>query len=321
MLVNVKGVHMEDIKCIFCNISSSQIVIEEDGYIGRKCPKCGLIFISPRPTFTEIVNLYSNDQASTEKHISASFIKRIHARHNLRIIKKFTKSGSMLEIGAGVGYFLDEAREKGFDVYGTEFNKSKADFIRNNLEIPCEESPLNISLFNKKKFDIIYHCNVISHFYNPISEFQKINAKLKKNGIVVFETGNGGDIKKEYYKFITKFSYPEHLFLFSENNLKQLLLQTGFEFIKIYTYSTLPWLVISKILQKVIDFIKLKEKNNINKHNITRVPSSDINKFGFKQLIVNIYNYFFYIIKYKIGYVVPKKGRPQTIIIIARKKK
>lgn len=177
---------MEDIQCIFCNRSSNQIVIEENGYKGRKCPKCGLIFISPRPTFTEILNLYCHDKShvSAESHISCAFSKRLYAKHNLQIIKKFIKNGSILEIGPGAGYFLDEARKEGFEVYGIEFNNIQADFIRSRLGIHCEESPLDVSLFDGKKFDIIYHCNVISHFYDPISEFQKINNKLKKKELL-----------------------------------------------------------------------------------------------------------------------------------------
>ena len=140
----------------------------------------------------------------------------------------------MLEIGAGAGYFLDEARNEGFKVYGIEFNDIQAEFMRSKFGIYCEESPLDVSLFDGMKFDIIYHCDVLSHFYDPVSEFRKINDKLKKNGIVVFETGNFGDVKKEYYRFVIKFQYPDHLFFFSEKNFKELLGRTGFEFIKIY---------------------------------------------------------------------------------------
>ena len=206
----------------------------------------------------------------------------------------------MLEIGAGAGYFLDEAKKEGFAAYGIEINNIKADFIRSKLGIPCEESPLDVSLFDGKKFDIIYHCDVISHFYDPISEFQKINDRLGEKGIVAFETGNFGDVKEEYYRFVAKFQYPDHLFFFSEHNLKELLGRTGFEFIKIYRYSILPELFISKMLKKVIDFTKSKgETNNIGKHSITGVPffntsNSNISGVKFKQLVKNAYFYLFY---------------------------
>lgn len=312
---------MEDIQCIFCNRESTQVIIEENGYKGRKCPTCGLIFISPRPTFSEISKLYSSKHISTESLISSASGRRLYARHSLAIIKRYIQSGSLLEIGAGAGYFVDEAKKAGFEPYGIELNHDKANFIINTLAIPCEETPLDESSFRAKKFDLIYHCDVISHFYDPIAEFRKINDKLKDNGILVFETGSG-DINEKYYKVITKWGYPEHLFVFSQNGLEKLLELTGFEFIRIYRYSILVELLIRKRLTGVIDFIKSQEKiSNVGKNSMTEVSSSNVSRFSFKRLIENAYYYFFNFIRYKIGYVMPKKGRPQTVIIIARKRK
>jgi len=319
---------MEDIICIFCNIRSAQIVIEENGYYGRKCPNCGLIFISPRPTSGEVLNLYAHDRAhvSAESHIRGRFGKGLCGRHNIAIIKGYIKSGSLLEIGAGAGYFLDKARKEGFEVCGIEFNRIQADFINNILAIPCEVTALGESSFGGRKFNIIYHSDVISHFYDPIAEFQKMNEKLKQNGILVFETGNLGDVKEEYFRFITKFQYPDHLFFFGENNLKELLKLTGFELVKIYRYSILLQLVIDKVLKKVVDLIKSKSKTeNIDKRSITEgrlnIYNSNISGFRLKQLIKNTHRYLSYIVRYKIGYLMPKEGRPQTVIVIARKRK
>lgn len=252
---------MEDIECIFCNRSSNQIVIEENGYKGRKCPTCGLVYISPRPSPSEVHNLYSENREYA-KSISSPFTRRLYAKHNLHIIKKFIKNGSMLEIGAGAGYFLDEARKEGFKVYGTEVNNIEVNFMRNKLKIPCEKSSLNASSFKGKKFDIVYHCEVISHFYDPIREFKKINDKLKDKGMLVFETGNLGDVKEKYYKIFTRFQLPDHLFFFSENNLKELLERNGFKFIKVYRYSILPELLILKF-RKNLEKIRKMDKNSL----------------------------------------------------------
>lgn len=233
----------------------------------------------------------------------------------------------MLEIGASAGYFLNEARKVGFEVYAIEINNVQADFIRSKLGIPCEESSLNSSSFGGKNFDICYHCDIISHFHDPILEFKKMNDCLKDKGILVFETGNLGDVKEKYYRIFTKFQFPDHLFFFSEDNLKELLRRTGFEFMEIYRYSILPQLLIIKTLGKVIEGFKSRvkikgtSKNNITKAISFNIPKSCMRRFSFKQLIKNIYHYFHYLARYKIGYVMPKKGQPQTVIIIARKGK
>jgi len=314
---------METIKCIFCKKNGDQIVIEENGYQARRCPQCGLIFVSPRPSAAEIERLYSDDMAqmSAGTHIVWGFLKRLYARHNLRIIKKYMKNGSMLEIGAGAGYFSHEAKKQGFDVSAIELNTILADFIRNKFRIPCEDSPLNRSSFGNKKFDVIYHCDVVGHLHDPISEFEKINAKLKENGILVFETGNFSDVNKKYYGLITKFQLPDHLFFFGESNLKELLRQTGFEVINIYKYSIVLQLAVDKTLKKLMaSAISGKTTKETGKNDIAAVIYSDIGGSRFKRLIRGAYSSAIYFIRYQIGSILPKKQQPQTIIVVARKR-
>ena len=324
---------MEEIKCIFCESESNQIVIEENGFKGRKCPQCGLIYISPRPSLNEIIDLYVHDDAniSAESHISAASLEILYAKHHLKIIRSVVKSGALLEIGPGAGYFLDEARKLGFEPHGIELNSVQANFIRNRLNIPCEESLLSTSVFEGKKFDVVYHCDVISHFFNPISEFRKINEILKDDSFLVFETGNLGEVDQSYFKYIQKFQYPDHLFFFSTDNLIDLLEKTGFKFIKLYRYSILPQLVATKILSGVKNLIKRDVLKSNEKEDHPSDGSSVGNPLGansqsfnsksiVKKTISNVYRYFNYILRYKIGRIAPKALRPQTVILVAKKR-
>jgi Zn ribbon nucleic-acid-binding protein len=54
---------METISCILCRVDDSFPIIQENGYTGRKCRRCGLIYISPRPSREDIKDLYAHDQA------------------------------------------------------------------------------------------------------------------------------------------------------------------------------------------------------------------------------------------------------------------
>ncbi|WP_237743546.1 class I SAM-dependent methyltransferase [Pleurocapsa sp. PCC 7319] len=317
-------------------------MIEENGYEGKQCSQCGLIYISPRPSFEEIVDLYGHDEAhiSAQSHISADFAKRLYAKHNLNIIRSVVNSGSLLEIGAGAGYFLDEARKIGFEPYGLEFNPVQANFMRNQLQIPCEQSPLSTSIFNGQKFDVIYHCDVISHFFDPIADFQKMNETMNDESFLIFETGNFAEVDQKYYQYIPSFQYPDHLFFFSVDNLAELLEKTGFQLIKIHRYSMLPQLLTMKVLSNIKQSIKkilikspdisskpgksTSEPYETNKTSISNFKSSNI-KSSIKKNIKNIYNfgyhYFNYLLRYKIGKLAPKAQRPQTVIVIAKKVK
>lgn len=323
---------MNEIRCIFCETESNDVLIEENGYKGRKCPQCGLIYISPRPSFDEIVDLYGHDDAhiSAESHISIDFSKRLYARHHLRIIRTFVRSGALLEIGAGAGYFLDEARKVEFSPYGLEFNPIQANYIRNKLSIPCEESPPTASIFEGKQFDVVYHCDVISHFFDPISDFRKINEVMKDNSFLIFETGNLGEVNQKYFKYFQRFQYPDHLFFFSTDNLNDLLEKTDFELVKIYRYSILPQLMTIKVLSMVRKSIKrhilksnekeerLFEGSSVGIKSVSNSQSFNAESF-IKKSVRNVFQYFMYVLRYKIGRIAPKAHRPQTVIVVARK--
>lgn len=312
---------MDEIKCIFCNKSSDLIVIEENGYYGRKCTGCGLIYVSPRPSNDEIQDLYKKDNSHipAEAQISAGFATRLYAKHNLKIVDKHAKNGSMLEIGAGAGYFLDEARKLDFDVHGIELNTIQVHHIREKLGIPCEETPLSISSFHGKKFHIIYHCDVISHFADPITEFKKMNNALDNTGILVFETGNLGETKEKYLKLYKDFQYPDHLFFFGESSLNQLLHLSGFQLLKRYRYSLVMQLWIFNRFSWLIEiFKKKKPPDDTDYRTVSNVGYKNKSYRG-KDIIRNAYHCFMYFMRYKIGAVLPKNGRPQTIIIVAMK--
>ena len=315
---------METIRCIFCqNAGEDRAVIEENGFTGRKCSRCGLVYISPRPSRSEMMELYTHDQShiSAERHLKDSFIKRIYARHHLAIIRRYIKDGSLLEIGAGAGYFLDEARKKGFGVFGLEPNPIQAEFMNRYLRIPCDSRTLS-EAYENQTFDIIYHCDVISHFYDPFQEFSLMNSRLKPHGYVIFETGNG-DFHRKYYADFSSFQYPDHLFFFNERNIQMLLRRTGFELLAMYRYSLLPQLKISKFMRP---WLRKKEEWAGGEKGPKEIQGVDSDlsyvlkrSQGLKNIIRNGASLFFYVLRYKIGSFFPKIQRPYTFIVIARK--
>lgn len=318
---------MQEINCLFCDKSNDNVVIRENGYTGQQCT-CGLIYVSPRPSLDEIIDVYGHDDAhsSADAQIHNEFAKRLSARHHLRKLLHHKNSGTLLEIGAGAGYFLDESRKLGFEPYGIELNQLQADFIRSHHQIPCEELPLENYPDSSYKFDVVYHCDVISHFYDPRREFQLMHDAMSENGILMFETGNYGDMEKRFYKHVPRFQYPDHLFFFSEENLKTLLDRTGFELLAMHSYSTLPHLHFRGAARKLASLLpqrKGRKKNAVDSG--SAVSESKVINYsgggsGIKAGLKNIWAYLNHVVRYKVGRVYPERGEPRTLLLIARKR-
>jgi SAM-dependent methyltransferase len=274
-----------------------------------------------------IARLYEDDNAyiSAEAHISLERRSRLYARHHLDILGKFSGTGSLLEIGAGAGYFLDEARNRGYEPYAIEFNPTQSDFVRTKLEIPCDQAALSTGSFGGKAFDVIYHSDVISHFYDPIEEIRKMNSALRPGGWMIFETGNAGDVDPKYFKHIEAFQYPDHLFFFSLKNLRDLLDQTGFDLVELHTYSVVPQLMTVRVLHWAKRLLKPRVPVASSAYGVAeapavgRSPANDVsrNATAVKQRPA-LSDYANYLLRYKLGAVVPKSSRPQTLVVVAR---
>ncbi len=309
----------EEISCILCQLASESIAIEENGYTGRRCSGCGLIYISPRPALSAILNLYDHNQAhiSAEWHIAVEQLKRRHARHNLRLIRRHLARGALLEIGAGAGYFLDEARRAGFEPHAIELNPIQAHHIRTRFGIPCEQEPLAPGSFGGRPFDIIYHSDILSHLYNPVSEFETMAAKLAPDGLLVFETGNYADVERRHYGLIGSFQYPDHLFFFGRQSLMRLLAATGFAAIEWHSYSTVPQLLALRAVRRLTALVRGGPRPSPRRASAAGAPPPARSRLN--RLLQPAYQDLLYLLRYGAGSVAPKRGRPQTLIAIARK--
>jgi hypothetical protein len=307
---------LEKLDCIFCANSPDEVVICEDGFEGRQCSSCGLIFVSPRPSEEEIATLYTGDRAhvSAGSHLEGydSWVERATAKHHLAILQTHLRPRkTLLEIGPGSGAFLAEARRQGFEVFGVELNPTQAEFIRTRLGIPCAQSLAELkAATGRDTYDVIYHRDVMSHFFDPIAEFDAMRALLPVGGLVVFETGNIGDIDHRYFHHFSSFQYPDHLFFYSEASLRILLSRTGFDLVEIRRWSILPQLWLIAQLKR------LRGKPNASAERSSAEAAGGTMTSRLRSAISYV---LYYLARYRVGAVTPKGRRPQTILVVAKK--
>ncbi len=317
---------MQALDCIFCHAPSDQIAIRENGFTGRRCGTCDLIFISPRPSYQEMLDYYSEgDGARTNAavHLGLKGPKTIQAKYTLKLIRKHCPVGSLLELGAGAGHFLQEARRKGFQVFAIEPGTLDGRLIV-QAGIPLETTPLHRESFEGKRFDVIYHCDVTSHFYDPLEEFRRMHDALVPDGVLAFETGNLGEVDEKYYKYFSGFSYPEHLFFFGERSLKLLLAQCGFECLAIHRHPLLPQLMIKKVLRRLERSVEAGPAKAPNNNDANASSKDGSGTTGIKQRVRSVWHSLEFLLRYKAAWAIPgfmlSPQRPQSLIVIARRR-
>ena len=229
--------------CEICDQKKIKKTFAFYGYKVNICDNCGVRYLDPQPSDEELSKIYSNsyflggeDTNSRElvyrlKRTTASlyldqFMKEVG-------LKNISNSGSLLEIGCGMGDFLIEAQSKGFEVSGLEVSDYLVQLTNQRLGLKCvEKGDIEASKFSPGSFDIITFFDVIEHVRKPISFMKKVNELLKVSGKIFLVTPSLDSwsariMGKNWVEYKV-----EHLFYFNKKSLRLLLEQTGFHNIR-----------------------------------------------------------------------------------------
>lgn len=224
-----------DNKCILCGRKKYHRLYAIKGYSINKCNRCGLISTHPIPSQKNLDVYYKNfsfaDGFSFEGNL------RIDAKRSLRNLDTLGfQNGELLDIGCGAGFFMDEARNKGWSTTGIDTAKKPIEYARQKLKLNVIQKDFN-KYQTKRQFDVVSLQQVIEHLSAPHSLLKKIRTLLKPNGIICISTPN---INSWLHKVLgERFNYfipPEHLVYYSPETLKKILEKNGFEIIRITTY-------------------------------------------------------------------------------------
>lgn len=187
------------------------------------CQKCQTLFLFPLPK-EKIINDYYQNNFRYE----AGFLAEKRIRQRAKIILKnliwLNPNGkTLLDVGSGFGYFLEEAKKNNFKILGLE--PSKKLFSQNILNKNIKNNTFeNYFKKNKRKFDFITLIHVIEHLNNPKQIIQSAIKLLNGNGILYIETPNLNShlfwTEKENYTFLTP---PDHLWIFSKKSLETII--------------------------------------------------------------------------------------------------
>ena len=200
-----------------------------------RCDDCGLIFLNPQPSESELARIYGADYfiggESEAGRQAASELKRATARMYLAEIARYRGAGAgrLVEIGCGEGDFLELAEADGWEVTGIEYSAAAADRARRRLkrgQVHCGE--LRAASFAPRQFDLCVISDVLEHVRSPREFLGEIHHVLKPGGTLFVATPSIDSWsarlqRKNWMEFKT-----EHLTYFDRQTLQTVMFKSGF---------------------------------------------------------------------------------------------
>ena len=266
-------------KCSLCESENIRELYKIKGYNVVKCKDCGFVFVKDEILKKELVDLYTqtyfhnpawyqldkeryfgyDDYIGDKENIRDKFDKI------LRVIKKHTNKGPLLDIGCGPGFFLELARERGYiAVQGIDISSYAVEYSTKTLNLDVQKGDLLDFHFAPATFNVIVIFDVLEHFQNPKEILAEIYKILNYNGILAIITPDIDTfipkLLKDHWEEIKHI--PEHISFFSKKTLTTVLQKTGFHVLetkyighkmsfKLFLYHTFVNLGININLDKI----------------------------------------------------------------------
>lgn len=216
-----------------------------------RCSSCGFAFVNPTPSDEYIVDFYkSSDKQGRSTHSSLEDVLADEARYpnatldGERIaarIKRLTKkSGRLLDVGCGYGFFSKAAKDAGFEVDCLEI----ADVERRIATDYLGRSPVatTFELFqSSEKYDAAIFSQVLEHAREPLNWMRKMRDLSSPAAVVAIALPNFSALTTDLLGAKDPYVIPPaHLNYFSPDNLTRLLERAGYQVEEIETVSRIP---------------------------------------------------------------------------------
>jgi 2-polyprenyl-3-methyl-5-hydroxy-6-metoxy-1,4-benzoquinol methylase len=218
--------------CYLCN---SKSISELHGYEKHhlaKCQTCGFVFSTAVPSEAELIAFYSQDYDRTD-YFSPITEKRYNEL--LDTFEPYRKTGKLLDIGCGYGFFLETAKKRGWEVHGTEVSEEACEkCTAKGIQMHCGKFELQD--FQEEFFDIIVSFEVIEHLQNPQELLTRAHQALRKGGLFYLTTPNFNSyLRRRLGPSYDVIDYPNHLSYYTPKTLTKLFTKNGYRTLKVRT--------------------------------------------------------------------------------------
>ncbi len=201
------------------------------------CSNCTLRFTQHVPSINDIGPYYQSTAYVSHSDTNEGFINRVyHMVRNYtlqgkkRLVQKATglQTGSLLDVGAGTGYFSQTMKQSGWNITALEPDDTarKVALDKYNLQL---QNPLELYDLKPAQFDAITMWHVLEHVHDLQGYMEKFHAVLKPGGRLIIAVPNYTSYDALHYReHWAAYDVPRHLYHFSPQSIDTLASLKGF---------------------------------------------------------------------------------------------
>ena len=242
--------HVEQMKknihCPSCGNQESQAermvvdhMVSKEEFSLRSCLVCGLLRTDPRPSEKEIGRYYDSPAYLSHTEQGSGLFSKLYnvlrAYNSLgkvrtleRVVHKKPNISKLLDVGCGIGVFLEHAKYRKWEVFGVELNEKARKKAENRLKTTVFEKLDDVKI--EQKFDAISLWHVLEHLPEPNKVLEKLhNHALPGTALILGLPNRESHDASHYKEFWAAYDVPIHFWHFTKRDIDRIAKNTGWE--------------------------------------------------------------------------------------------
>ena len=230
--------------CPVCNSEKIHKVLQAKDYTVShesfeiwQCDNCTLRFTQNVPAENVIGKYYQSTAYVSHSDTKKGLINRLYhlvrsytLQSKLKLVQKVSgkNKGTLLDIGAGTGAFVNTMQTAGWDVSGLEPDETARKNAAANYNINLQQLDALFTL-PENKFDVITMWHVLEHVHQLQQYLSRFQQLLREDGVVIIAVPNYTSYDATIYnEYWAAYDVPRHLYHFSPLSMQRLFEQHGF---------------------------------------------------------------------------------------------
>jgi 2-polyprenyl-3-methyl-5-hydroxy-6-metoxy-1,4-benzoquinol methylase len=173
--------------CIVCKGAQFSTPARCPGFF--RCDACGLVLRQPEERARLDAAFYEEQHVTS---IDGDWVegRRLVFADEIQRLAAFRKTGRILDVGAGHGFFLSACQQHGWQSTGIEIGRQAAAYAREHFDLEMLETPIEEAALPDGAFDVVSFWNVLDQLPDPPTALRFAVRALRPGGLLIVRCPN-----------------------------------------------------------------------------------------------------------------------------------